>query len=314
MKRTFLFILFLAAVALPGLNVAQPTLASKSAAFPEIISLPDGFRPEGIVSGRPPNAYVGSLANGAIYHFNLLTGEGAILAPGQDGRVAVGLGYDKRTDYLFVSGGPTGTASVYDATSGAEVAVYQLTTTSPTFVNDVIVTRQAAYFTDSSQPVYYRLPLGPGGSLPEPTAVETIALSGDFVFVPGAFNSNGIEATPGGRWLLIVHSARGELYRVDPATGEATLVDLGGGALPNGDGLWLEGHTLYVVQNFLNQIAVVQLNSQYDAGTITDVITHPDFRIPTTVTGVGPYLFAVNARFDTPPTPDTEYEVVRVNK
>ncbi|HSA99105.1 MAG TPA: hypothetical protein VLE49_00535, partial [Anaerolineales bacterium] len=61
-----------------------------------------------------------------------------------------------------------------------------------------------------------------------------------------------------------------------------------------------------------NQIAVVKLNPDLLAGTIVDTITSPLFRVPTTIAGFGNSLYAVNARFDTPPTPDTEYEVVRV--
>jgi hypothetical protein len=38
------------------------------------------------------------------------------------------------------------------------------------------------------------------------------------------------------------------------------------------------------------------------------------FRIPTTIAEFGDALYAVNARFDVPPTPDTEYDVVRVSK
>jgi hypothetical protein len=66
------------------------------------------------------------------------------------------------------------------------------------------------------------------------------------------------------------------------------------------------------VQNRLNQIAVVKLDSQLTEGTITETITSPDFRVPTTIALFGNALYAVNARFGTPPTPDTEYEVVRV--
>ena len=47
---------------------------------------------------------------------------------------------------------------------------------------------------------------------------------------------------------------------LDPATGEATEVDLGGASLTNGDGILLDGRTLYVVRNRLNQIAVVELD------------------------------------------------------
>src|SRR5688572_32716314 len=50
-----------------------------------------------------------------------------------------------------------GTAFVYDAETGAELASYQLTSTSPpTFVNDVVVTKDGAYFTDSFKPFLYR--------------------------------------------------------------------------------------------------------------------------------------------------------------
>jgi sugar lactone lactonase YvrE len=131
--------------------------------------------------------------------------------------------------------------------------------------------------------------------------------------IPG-FNSNGIAATPNGKTLIIVNSTLGVLYRVDPETGVATLIDPGTGAVPNGDGILLQGKTLYVVQNFLNQIAVVELNSKFSSGTIAATITRPSFRIPTTVARFGSTLCVVNARFGTPPTPDTEYEVVCVPK
>lgn len=128
------------------------------------------------------------------------------------------------------------------------------------FVNDVIVTRQAAYFADSSSPVLYRVELGPGGKLRGQDAVETIPLSGEFEFVPGEFNANGIEATSDGKWLIVVNSTRGKLYGVDPDTGEATEIDLGGKSVTNGDGILLQGKTLYVVRNQLNQIAEIQLS------------------------------------------------------
>ena len=69
--------------------------------FPEIISLPDGFRPEGVVTGRGPILYAGSLGTGAIYQADLRTGEGSILVAPQEGRTAVGLGFDQRTKYIY---------------------------------------------------------------------------------------------------------------------------------------------------------------------------------------------------------------------
>jgi hypothetical protein len=306
MRRLWIALALMFALALPHAALA----ASPAKAFPTIINLPNGFRPEGVVTGRGPVIYAGSLENGAIYAADLRTGDGSVLVPGQTGRVAVGLSFDQRTNYIFVAGGPTGMAYVYDAATGAEVGAYTLTGPG-SFINDVIVTKDAAYFTNSSQAVFYKLPLGPGGSLPAPGAVQTIPLTGDWTQVAG-FNANGIEATPNGKSLIIVNSTVGALYRVDPATGVATLIDLGGASVTRGDGLLLQGKTLYVVRNTLNQIAVIELAPDLSSGEVVDTITDPAFRVPTTVAGFGASLYAVNARFGTPPGPTVEYEIVRV--
>jgi hypothetical protein len=192
------------------------------------------------------------------------------------------------------------------------VGVFQLTPSSTTFVNDVIVTRDAAYFTDSFRPVLYRLPLLPGGRLPGAGAVQELDLGGDFGFVPGGFNANGIEATPGGDALIVVNSALGTLYSVDPASGEATLINLGGEAVPSGDGLLLIGRTLFVGQNFLNQVSAVRLDPGFESGDVIQVLTDPTFDIPTTLAGFGSSLYAVNARFTTPVTPDTAYWITQL--
>lgn len=300
-----------------ALAAAPASVTEAKDGFPSIINLPNGWRPEGIAIGRGSTFYVGSLANGAIYRGDLRTGAGDILVPGVTGRATTGLYVDERHNYLFASGAGTGLGFVFDARTGETLATYQLAegtpAGAPTFVNDVIVTRQAAYFTDSQRPVLYKVPLGRHGELPDQSAVERIPLSGDFQQVPG-FNSNGIEASSNGKWLLIVQSATGQLHRVDPQTGATTLVDLGGYVLTNGDGLRLQGRTLYVVQNRLNQIAVIHLNRDWTSGSVERTITDPNFDVPTTVGLFGNSLYAVNARFTTPPTPDTTYTVVRVSR
>lgn len=303
-SRLFLLFLVLALSAVMVGNVA-------AAQFPESIPLPNGFRPEGIASGEGTTFYVGSIPTGAVYRGDIETGEGEILVPAQEGRSAIGLKYDSRTDLLYVAGGATGFAYVYDAETGANVAEIQLTTL-PSFINDVVITSDAVYFTNSFQPIIYRVPLVGKAQLPDPPVVEEITLGGDYQFTPGAFNANGIAATLNGDRLIIVNSTEGALYNVDPATGVATRIDLGTGAVPNGDGILLRGRTLYVVQNQLNQVAVIQLNRELTSGTIVDVITSPLFRVPTTIAGFGKVLYVVNARFGTPPTPDTDYDVVRV--
>lgn len=287
--------------------------AAPARAFPDVIPLPNGFQPEGIAIGTGTTFYVGSIPTGAIYRGDLRTGEGDILVPAQEGRAAIGLKYDERTGLLFVAGGPTGYAYVYDGETGENVAEIQLTT-GASFINDVAITRDAVYFTNSLQPVLYRVPLDNNGDLPSDPTVEEIPLGGDYQFTPGAFNANGIAASPNGKTLIIVNSSEGALYNVDPNTGIATRIDLNGGSVPNGDGILLQGKTLYVVQNRLNQIAVIELNSDFTEGTIVDTITSSSFRVPTTIARFGNSLYAVNARFGTPPTPSTDYDVVRVSR
>ena len=59
---------------------------------------------------------------------------------------------------------------------------------------------------------------------------------------------------------------------------------------------------------------MVRLDRDLDEGEITGHLTDSDFDVPTTIAEKGGFLWAVNARFTTPPTPDTEYDVVRVRR
>jgi sugar lactone lactonase YvrE len=302
--------LFLAAALAAGALGGAPAAAPR-AVFPTTIALPNGFGPEGIAIGKGPRFYVGSIATGAIYRGSLLTGRGAVLVPAQAGRQAIGLDLDRKSR-LFVAGGPTGKAWVYDARTGGDLREYVLTTASPTFVNDVVVTRDGAYFTDSNRQVLYRVPLGPNGQLG--TAAEELPLTGDVQFVAGEFNANGIDATPDGKTLVIVQSNTGKLFTVDPKTGVTDEIDLGGTALTAGDGILLDGKTLYVVRNQLNLIAVVRLAPDLRSGSVVRQVTNPGFAVPTTVAEFGNRLYVVNARFGTPVTPDTEYWLTGLRK
>ena len=306
------------------------SLTSQSAVtFPDVVPLPTGFQPEGIATGRGSEFFVGSFPLGAVYKGDLRLGEGEVLvAPDPGNRQVVGLSHDSRTDQLFAAGGLLGQAHVFDGSTGAVLATYQLTIpcldVPCTLVNDAVVTRDAVYFTDSFRPSIYRVPLGPGGTLISGAVPVEIPLTGDFVFdavcpiFPQPANANGIDATPDGKVLVIVNLCTGQLFNVDPASGHASLIDLGGAWLPYGDGILLDGFDLYVVQNFLNQIAVVELAPDLMSGVVTGTITDPAFRIPATVAEFGNSLYAVNARFDVAPpdvpSPTVEFEVVRVDK
>ncbi len=170
-----------------------------------------------------------------------------------------------------------------------------------------MLTRTTAYFTDSRQPVIYAVKRDLSG-------VTSIALSG-FPMTAGMNNLNGIEASRNGRVLLAIQSSEGVLWRIDPLTGSYVPVDLQGAELTNGDGLLLiNSRTLLVVQNRLNQMAVVRLDRGYRSGRVIRTITHPDFDVPTTVARKRGSLYLPNARFTTPPTAETDYWITRVSK
>ncbi|TDB86431.1 superoxide dismutase [Actinomadura sp. 7K534] len=268
---------------------------------PDRIALPDGFQPEGIATGPGAVAFFGSRATGAIYRADLRTGEGRVISPGPG---TPSLGMKTLGRKLFVAGGTGGDARVVDTRTGRVLESYTLTE-RPAFVNDVVITRSGAWFTDSTNPVLYRVPLHGHGR------VKTLPLSGDIEFGEG-INANGIVALRGGRSLLVVQSNTGKLFKVDARSGAAEEVDLHGESLANGDGLLLEGRTLYAVQNRFNTVAVVELNGKATEGRVVRRLTDPRFDVPTTVARSGPKLYLPNARFTTPPTPETPYDVIAI--
>lgn len=308
-----------AAVALGAAALTGPLAAGAAHAaapggpWPTGFPLPDGFQPEGIAIGHSPYAYFGSLRDGAVYRVSLATGTGRIVHQGLGpDKATVGLKIDRAERRLFLAGGWSREIRVVDARSGALQRHFTGLGADNTMVNDVVLTPGAAWFTDSFQPQLYRLALDRTG---EPgDAITTVPLGGDWV--QGAdFTANGIERTPDGRALLVVNCAKdgGSLMRVDPRTGTARTVDLGGLEIPNGDGLLLLGRDLYIVQQQKNQIDVVRLDATGARGTAIARITDPErFRIPTTAAAWGDRIYLPNARFDVDPKPETTYDAVSV--
>jgi hypothetical protein len=267
------------------------------------IALPDEFRPEGIASGKGDSFYVGSIPLGAVFKGSYRTGEGEILVPPHPGRNHIGLKIDTRFDRIFVAGGPSHGIYVYDSKTGEDIKAFALPDAG--FINDVVLTRRAAYFTDSMVPELYRVPIGRKGELGE---LQRIPLTGEIQFVEG-FNLNGIDALPGQRELVTVQSPTGKLFRVNARTGVTREIALDQ-PVTNGDGILRQGDTLYVVQNRLNQIAVVDLDFGFRRGEVEDVITDPRFDVPTTIAPFKDFIYAVNARFDLPD--ESEDDIVRV--
>ena len=333
------------------LAVVFCTLSMGAAAqqnWPEEIAIPTGFEAEGIELGKGHEFFLGGFSfssvlvpafggpahplseyAGAIYKGNLRTGEGAILVP-PTGKPVGGLSYDPRTDYLYAATGFVDLVTgiiidqgviVYDASSGD--AIMEIGFGDNIVINDCLVTRTAVYCTDSFNPNLYKLVLEKGGRLPSTPVVEVIPMPG-FEMVP-LFNANGLVGKFDGKQLVIVNIATGVLYRVDTASGEASPIAIEGAEqlFPNGDGLYLHGRTLYIMQNFSNKIAVVQLSGDLSGGEFIKNIPGEGeinpLDIATTIIGFGNGIYAINTHFneffmEIPPPAEVQSEVVRLRK
>jgi sugar lactone lactonase YvrE len=300
LARVVLPLLVLALVA----AVAAPATASRR---PEVIVLPGATSAEGIAAGRGATFYAGDLFAGDIFRGNIRRGTAELFIDAPAGRMAVGMAADLRHGLLFVAGGFTGQAYVYDLGTGATVASYQFATPPATVINDVAVTRRGAWFTDSLQAQLYFVPVSRTG-VPGPS--RTLGLSGPAADTSGEFNLNGIAATANGKTLIVAHSANGQLYTVDPMTGSSATI--AGVSVPNVDGIVLAGRRLWAVQN-TNQVTRIRLGRHLRSGVVDKVITSALFQTPATAARFGSHLAVVNAKFDTgiPPTAD-QYEIVLV--
>lgn len=291
-------------IALMGL-LAPVLPASASPPEDSVIVLKGATSAEGIAAGSGTTFYAGDLALGDIYRGDIRTDKARLFIDVSDfdsqPRAAVGMKADTRNDLLFVAGGATGKAFVYDTESGEPVDDFTL---APGFINDVALTRDGAWFTNSAAGELYFLPVGRHGELGD---VETLPLCGPAAGLTGPFNLNGIAAANGDRVLIVAHSNNRALYTVDPETGDSALIE--DVDVPNVDGILVRGHTVWAVQNFLNQIVRIDLSNDLSSGEIEDTITSPAFDVPTTVARFGNTLAAVNAQFMRPASP---HEVVLV--
>jgi sugar lactone lactonase YvrE len=285
---------------LAGLLAAPALVLTMAAASPasRSVPLPTDFQPEGIATGHGSTFYVGSMNDGDIYRGSLRSGKGQVFID-VSGRQALGMKVDRHQHRLFVAGGFTGHAYVYDTRTGDTLADFTFAKPGSTVVNDVVVTRRAAYFTESFSPHLYKVPIDRHGDFGTP---ETITVTGPAggPTAQGGFGLNGIAATPDGHTLIVDRSDRGALYTIDPCTGSSHRIRLPKGSLKPGtpDGILLSGQSLYVVENFANTLVKVDLSSHLTRGKVSATVQDPKFKVPTAVAAHEDELALVNARFD----------------
>lgn len=95
-----------------------------------------------------------------------------------------------RYNRLFVAGGSGGNGCVLDARTGDEFTAFRFAT-GDTYVNDAVLTEDAAWFTDSCHPVLYGLPFR-GDELP--AELVRLTLSGNLVM--GEWPMYGFSTMP----------------------------------------------------------------------------------------------------------------------
>jgi Cu-Zn family superoxide dismutase len=267
------------------------------AARPDAYVLPgEDVFPEGVAFDRSSGYfYVSSTTNGAIFRGHVNNPLTEVFLPGnQDGRTtATGLEVDHQ-GRLFVSGGGSPMVFVYEAGSGTLLAA--LGVEGAGFINDVAVTPNGdAFFTDSLVPVIYRVSQDASGAY---VVEDWLDLTGTAIEYVQGFNVNGIVVSQDGRYLIVVQSNTGELFRIEIATREVVQIDLGGAVVTAGDGLVLRGRRLFVVRNALGQIDIVRLALERARGKVAGSITDDSFAFPTTADFARGRLLVVNSQFN----------------
>ena len=247
---------------------------------------------------------------------------------------------------LYAAGASTGTIKVYDVDGGALLATFDTKggDSSPTFVNDLDVTKRGdIYATDSKRPAIYHLTaeeIAAGTPAPKPIdPADVISTSPEIPFnaAPAAFNLNGIvvgddRGDDAGRHHGDRHRRHGDrradkLIVVDSDTGQLFTVKVGrdgnaarkirelavaGGPFKGGDGLLIDRGRLLVVQGsnpddgFPNGVVdFIDVRRGGRDGRLADQRTDSSFQGPSTIARARDRYLVVNPDFATSTPPFT---------
>lgn len=277
-----------------------------------VVSEEPGFLPEGI--GITPNGtiYVASNGTGDVYTGNVRNPRMHLFASGAAvGRTFAAGVHPDRSGRVFVAGRTA--LDVYSA--GGKLVAHRPATAGPVgepFLNDLVITKDAVYVTDSTNAVVWRASLHGGhiGQLERWLDVRPVVPA----MPPQFFFLNGIDATPDGRTLVVASQGLEAMFRVDVASRHASLIDLGDTSF-GPDGLVLHGKTVYAVLNYAapdgQGVYVARLNDDLTAGSVVAKVIDPRFDTPSTLALRDGRVYVVNSQIDTAPgTPP--YTVVAI--
>lgn len=254
----------------------------------------DAVFPEGITEGPESSFYVGSLGDGTIFRGDVATGDVSVwLGPDDDGRTAIaGLDVDGHRR-LLACAIDTGELYAYDLSTATLVA-RQRFPAEGSQPNDVVVSGDTAYVTDTRRSLVWRVPAGADGV----GAPEVLAdLNGPEY--PQGLYLNGIVASPDGSLLLVAAQGTGQLWRIPADGSKVGQVALDGYEF-NADGMLLAGDVLYGVTNRGDSwedvtfaVSAFRLAAGWRSGELLGELTEPSWSSPTTLALVAGKLLVV---------------------
>lgn len=281
-------------------------IAKESYALPS-----DTLYPEGIAYKSGANQfYTGSTTTGDILTVNTQTGEVKTFASGsaQGRKVATGMKLDG-ADRLWICGGADNKIQVLSS-SGALLKSWDTKALFGSgFINDCVIDTGYVYFTDSQVKKVYRTSVkGDPGNLEEWLTFTDAQIP----YAATGTNANGIVNTSDNKYLIIVVSTSGKLYRIDKSTKAIAEITLNT-PVTSGDGMYLDGTILYVSRNATNLIFPVVLGSDYSTGTVGTGFGS-NLLFNTTIAKADKYFLAVNGQLNRRSTanPQLPFTVARV--
>jgi hypothetical protein len=90
----------------------------------------------------------------------------------------------------------------------------------------------------------------------------------------------------------------GKLFRIEIATKAVSEVDLSGFSVAGGDGLWLDGETLYLSLNRPRLIVETRMARDFSEGRVLGSFTDPSFTFISTFAKDGNRLLVVNSQLN----------------
>lgn len=285
-----------------GLAFATGTATAQVA--PTVLPLPEAAAyPEGVTVDPTSGAvYTNSASTGVVVRLDPETGATAVVGdplnraearPDKPMSVALGLKADGE-GRLWVAGARTGSMHVVDIATGRRLARFT-TPEGPSLINDVALTSEAAYFTDTLRPVLWRV----SRDAVTDTALEPwLSFEGTALRYGEEPNLNGIAATADGRYLIVVQMKAGRLFRIDTRTREVAAIDTADVALDGGDGLVLDGRRLYVVRQWAGEVVALDLSPDFATATEVKRISPSELAWPATAAIRGDRLIVANSQLN----------------